>query len=76
MNSLNGLGVRVLTINSPSDLQVWTQFYQPLHAFVLGLKGSQISIIPGLTHAMTPASFANNKIVQEVLQTIISFLQS
>jgi len=75
MSSLSTKGVKVLAINSPSDQQVWQQFYQPLHAFVQSIPNSEIHVIPGLTHLLTPSTLANNRIDSRVLNYIVSFLQ-
>eukprot|EP01126_Amoeba_proteus_P008900 TRINITY_DN1337_c0_g1_i3.p1 TRINITY_DN1337_c0_g1~~TRINITY_DN1337_c0_g1_i3.p1 ORF type:complete len:303 (+),score=48.81 TRINITY_DN1337_c0_g1_i3:347-1255(+) len=75
MSALATTGVKVLSVNSPSDLQVWPQFYQPLHAFVLPLPDSKIEIIPGLTHILTPSSFTTNQIDERVWTAILSFMQ-
>lgn len=67
-------GIKVLSINSPSDQQVWPQFYQPLHAFTQVIPNSQVQIIPGLTHGLTPANFQSNRIDQRVVDHVLGFL--
>jgi len=74
MDSLAKKAIPVLSINSPSDAQVWAQFYQPLHAFVIPMPGSQVKIIPGLTHILTPAALTNNKIDSRVIDAITAFM--
>lgn len=74
MSAVGKKGIKVLAINSPSDQQVWPQFYQALHAFVLSVPHSETHIVPGLTHALTPASFSSNRIDSRVIETTARFL--
>jgi hypothetical protein len=75
MSALATKGVKVMAINSPSDQQVWQQFYQPLHAFVQLIPNSEVHVIPGLTHILTPSTLANNLVDPRVLDYLVSFLQ-
>eukprot|EP01127_Copromyxa_protea_P024186 TRINITY_DN9390_c0_g1_i1.p1 TRINITY_DN9390_c0_g1~~TRINITY_DN9390_c0_g1_i1.p1 ORF type:complete len:391 (+),score=76.43 TRINITY_DN9390_c0_g1_i1:27-1175(+) len=74
MSELGTKGIRALAINSPSDQQVWQQFYQPLHAFVKQIPNSKVLVVPGLTHALTPSNLSSNQVSQTVLEAIVEFL--
>lgn len=74
MSALGKRGIKVLAVNSPSDQQVWAQFYQPLHVFVLTLPNSETQVIPGLTHALTPANFSSTQIDKRVIEAVAKFL--
>jgi hypothetical protein len=69
------LNVDLLTINSPQDLQVWAQFYQPLQAMTMAVGGSAV-VIEGLTHGLNPSDLSSNQVSEQLLSTVISFLQS
>jgi len=73
--ALSKQGVQFLSVNSPSDGQVWPQFYSDLHAVTYAIPTGQVKIIPGLTHLLTPASLTTNEVDQRVIDAIIHFLR-
>jgi len=63
-----------LTINSPTDNQVWPEFYRPLHSVVLDFPNSQIKIVQNLCHFLIDNSLTSNQISTEVIQAITNFI--
>jgi len=65
-----------LAINSPSDNQVWPEFYESVHAIILSLPNSKISIIQNLSHLLIDSSLSSNLISTEVVDIVSSFIFS
>jgi len=77
MNQFTSNGGSVLSINSPTDSQIYPKIYEPLHAVLLGLPFPQtVAIVDSLTHVLTPSNLSSGLVSTTLLQTILLWLET
>jgi pimeloyl-ACP methyl ester carboxylesterase len=75
ISALAARGVRLLSTNSPTDLNVQPIDYKNMVALVQDVGGKAVIFdTPGLTHWLTPADVSSGSVTKEVFDTLDAWL--